>query len=80
MTHRVYKIDMDNSPHYDGGHSTDDKWHILAIGADDARILCSNLAIGAAGDVELISKTVERGGITCPDCLNYVKTMKAIKL
>jgi hypothetical protein len=26
------------------------------------------------------TKTVERGGISCPECLRYIKVMKAIKL
>lgn len=82
MVNHVYKIDPDNSPHYDFQPDSkhDVAWHLLAHGSDDVRLLCSYLAIGAAGDIEVIGKTTERGGITCKECLSFVKAMKKVKL
>lgn len=73
-----YRITTDR----DGSLEGDDLklWHVIASGGDTDRLLCSGLAMDAAGDIEVDVKLVVRGGITCPQCLSAIRDIKAIRL
>lgn len=64
----------------DDGKKGDNKFHVLTNYGDTTRVLCSGEAIDGSTEVNSISKEVERGGITCKDCLDIVKWFKQIKL
>jgi hypothetical protein len=51
-------------------------WH-LHLSLDQAEYTACGLA---ETEYDVRSKTVERGGITCPDCLEQIKFYKSIKL
>jgi hypothetical protein len=66
-----------------GGECDDaNVWHLSNPASTDcSRSLCSGQAYGF-GESEVVfeSKTVERGGITCPECLSAIKVLKSVKL
>lgn len=53
-------------------------WH-ASLSTDTLRTVCGD-ALDADGDFEYITKTVNKGGITCGDCLRIIKDIKAIRL
>ena len=54
------------------------KWCAIA-NFDCVRTICGFVMDGDSS-IEIESKTVNRGGITCADCLGRIKEIKAIKL
>ncbi len=57
---------------------TDQVW-CAVITTDCVRTVCGG-ALDCDTDFEWIERYVQRGGITCPVCLNYIKQHKVIKL
>lgn len=58
-------------------------WHIIdpAIGDGAARVLCSGEVFGhAEGRAVAETKTVRRGGITCPSCIERLRAYKSVRL
>ena len=51
-------------------------WHLDAMINDGEFTACGN----AIPDYDHISKQTDKGGITCPDCLEVIKYFKSIKL
>lgn len=76
MAHELVKILT-----YEGGEIVNKPlWHWIQC-IDARRSLCEGQAFGMGeSDVEYETKTVPRGGITCPKCLEMIKEFKAIKL
>ena len=66
----------------DGDTAENDFWHLSDPTSWDApRTLCDGQVFGdGESGIEYEAKLVKRGGITCPKCLESVKTMKAVKL
>jgi hypothetical protein len=61
------------------GHVNDPKWHAVVF-TDTVRTACG-VAVDSAGEcVEVLTKDVVRGGITCRYCLGTIEEYKAIKL
>ena len=58
----------------------DQVWCVTAFGGDTTRTLCTGEAIDGSSHVEVDTKTVKRGGITCEECLDAIKHYKAIRL
>lgn len=57
------------------------KWCVLLEAAGSAVTLCTGEVFGLGeGNAEAITKEVARGGITCEQCLQMVKYIKAIRL
>lgn len=81
--HDVFKMtvseDGENMPH-------GDLWHAGGSDGYAPTLLCTGEVfdehgtLDAEGFAKCISKTVKRGGITCPSCMNQIKSIKAIKL
>ena len=61
-------------------NTTDQTWCATAFGGNTTRTLCTGEAIDGSSDVEVETKTVKRGGITCEECLDAIKHYKAIRL
>ena len=79
MAHEVVKITVSD----DGDHvaSSDQVWCLVVTACGDAATFCTGEFFGShQGGAEAESKTVQRGGITCPDCLEKIAMIKAIKL
>jgi hypothetical protein len=75
--HRVVKITKDNW----GSKRLNPKWHLAVNDAATDRTLCDGEAFGYGDSAaEYEEKKVERGGITCEDCLAEIKWFKKIKL
>lgn len=56
-------------------------WHLVDITCGDPCSLCTQEYYGyGQSDVVYEEKTVSRGGITCPLCLERIKIMKGIRL
>jgi len=58
-------------------------WHVITHASGDLCLLCTGEFVdeGARNpDAVYRFKEVNRGGITCKNCLSHVKEMKAIKL
>lgn len=51
-------------------------WHLTTSQGDGGSTLCGQVYADYLRDI----KTMERGGITCPDCLSLLKELKSIKL
>jgi len=76
MAHTLVKILT-----FEGGDTVEDPVWCWVQNIDARRALCNGQAFGfAESGVEFKSKTVNRGGITCPYCLKYIKEFKEIKL
>lgn len=60
----------------------DTGWHLVSFGGDsDPSILCSGFVFGAGvSGMKFKLKEVNRGGITCAECLKIVKKYKSIRL
>jgi len=77
MTNYLVKLLTDD----DGTAYDDPKWHFVDIPGGGHATLCTGEYFGVGeSSCKFETKTVKRGGITCPDCLNQIKTIKAIKL
>ncbi len=76
-THEVIKIYV----HDDREKVKYPKWHLIQDWGDTPRILCDgSVFLMGDGDVKYDIKEVERGGITCPECLSILKHFKDIRL
>lgn len=51
-------------------------WHLCISQGDGESTACGQVY----AEYERDSKQMEKGGITCPDCLTLVRELKAIKL
>lgn len=77
MSHTLVKI----LTYDDGSKSVSNKWHWIEHQAATNRTLCEGVAFGIGdSDVKFVTKTVDKGGITCPACLSIIKQYKSIKL
>jgi hypothetical protein len=75
--HTLVKIVVND----DGDKVNEPKWHWIVDHFDSERILCTMEAFGfGESSAEYKIKTVNRGGITCSQCLQLIKEFKAIKL
>ena len=63
-----------------------DLWHEGGVSATGPSLLCSGEFFDmeggedSEGRAKCVSKSVKRGGITCPACLDIIHSIKAIKL
>ena len=66
----------------DDGETIDEPvWHLVHPEASDPATLCTMEYFGyGQSDVVYEEKTVMRGGITCPNCIDFVKALKSVKL
>lgn len=65
----------------DDGDAVDDSWHLVSEACASPCKLCTSEVYGyGEGKATFELKTVERGGITCEDCLTDIKILKAVKL
>jgi hypothetical protein len=61
-------------------------WHIGGISSEASSLFCTGEyfdqegSLDAEGYAKCRSKNVAKGGITCPECLEAVKTIQSIKL
>lgn len=77
MPHEVVKITIDD----DGEKVDEPKWHLVVIGEDAHQTLCTGEFYGeGVSNCVYKTKTVNRGGITCPECLDIIRVIKNIKL
>ncbi|CAM1341778.1 hypothetical protein [Tenacibaculum aestuarii] len=56
-------------------------WHYVKTTCGDSATLCDGeyFGFGASG-CEYETKSVKKGGITCPKCLDFIREIKSIKL
>lgn len=65
----------------DDGDLVNDDWHLISDTCTSPCKLCTGEVFGyGEGEATYITKTVERGGITCKQCLIDIKILKAVKL
>lgn len=80
MSHKIVKITVDD----DGVKipAKEQVWHFVTSSCAEDQALCTGeyLSWGGTTELECVIKEVERGGITCPDCLSLIKRFKEIKL
>lgn len=77
MSNQLVKIIFDD----DGEATNNDSWHLAVQPDGSPRTLCTGEVFGGGeGEAVYKTKSVERGGITCPKCLEIIKQFKAIKL
>ena len=77
MAHTVVKITVDDS----GSEKESPKWCLSIVSGGDPMAACTGEYYGMGqSDCEYKCKTVESGGINCPDCLALIRSYKAIKL
>lgn len=77
MRHTVVKLLIT----HDGEKVEKQKWHLAVTDCGDNNTLCTGEFYGCgAGIEEYKTKEVERGGVTCEDCLREIKYIKSIKL
>jgi len=56
-------------------------WHLVYHHGSGDQTLCEGEYFGGGeSGCEFETKEVKRGGITCPNCLEIIKNMKAVKL
>jgi len=51
-------------------------WHLVSTQGDGENTACGQVY----SDYDYISKSKEKGGVTCEDCLDTIKYFKSIKL
>ena len=74
--HTVVKITRDEN-----GEDPDRGWCLVSNSGGSAVAFCTGEAYGfGEGDAEGDVKTLKRGGITCPDCLEEIKIIKSVRL
>lgn len=62
------------------GEEQEPLWHFVTS-EDSERCFCDGQCFGhGEGAATFETKTVKRGGITCPRCLELIKLIKSIKL
>jgi len=75
-----FKTDIfgNKEEHGDGGISKADakSWHLITSQADGESTACGQVYADYGREI----KEVEKGGITCEDCLSLIREMKAVKL
>ena len=65
----------------DGDSIYDPKWCLSVEIAGASSALCSQQCYGIGNSpVHYETKAIKRGGITCPECLEKIREIKAIKL
>ena len=64
----------------DGVGIDNDHWHLYAPAVEVNRILCTGEAMDEDSEIVIKEKSVMRGGITCPKCLELIKTLKKVRL
>lgn len=65
----------------DGDITDDESWHLVSDSGGSSALLCNTHVFGyGEGEAKYVTKTVVRGGITCPDCLHHIRKMKEVKL
>jgi hypothetical protein len=63
------------------GSPVEPLWHLASFGGGSPVVLCDGQVFGyGEGDAVFEEKTMRRGGITCPCCIDHIKLMKAVKL
>jgi hypothetical protein len=65
----------------DGEKQNSPKWHLVTRYSDSPRAVCTGEVFGM-GESRAVykDKYSEKGGITCPKCLEIIKWYKSIKL
>ena len=65
----------------EGGESLHQGWHLVSPASPEPSTLCGGeyFGFGLSG-AEFDEKWVERGGVTCPACLEIIRAIKAVKL
>ena len=58
------------------GEDYQNSWHLVDP-SDGERVFCDGLAVDE--EIEGKFKTVNRGGITCVECLSKLKVIKAVR-
>lgn len=77
MTNTLIKISIDD----DGEVTGNEDWCLFYNSRQGSMALCTMEYVGIGESICVYeTKEVSRGGITCPDCLDYIKDIKAIKL
>ena len=77
MAHELVKILSDD----DGETVVNPKWHIVFTTDGTSRTLCSGEAFGfGESSATFETKIVQRGGIDCPKCMEWLRHFKSIKL
>lgn len=77
MAHNLVKLLTDD----DGVRIDNPKWHYPIGIADTNMLLCNGHVFGYGESIaEFKVKTVQRGGITCEQCLAMIKAFKKVKL
>ena len=77
MAHRVVKLLVGD----DYEPKEKPKWCLVIDSCGDKATLCTREYFGyGASRCEYEIKEVEKGGVTCPDCLKIIKSMKSIDL
>lgn len=67
--------------HDDGEPAENGNWHLVVVRAGSPMLLCNGVFFGyGEGGARADTKKVARGGITCPDCLDQIREIKAIRL
>lgn len=57
------------------------KWHLVHRFGEAERTVCSGEVFGEGeGSVVFEEKYTEKGGITCPKCIERIKWFKSVKL
>jgi hypothetical protein len=75
--HKIVKITANE----DGDPVEIPKWHLAVIMGGGWVVFCTNEVFGEGeGSAKYKEKSVKRGGITCKDCLGYIKEIKSVKL
>ena len=76
MPHNLVKFITDED-----GTPMEPLWHYPIALDGSNRAICNGLVFGEGeGSATFITKIVQRGGITCPQCLQIIKNYKRVKL
>lgn len=77
MAHLLVKIlfDEDGEP-YENKH-----WHYVVNTGGSNNALCTGEVFGyGEGNAKVKTKIVQKGGITCEECIAFIKLLKEVKL
>lgn len=77
MAHTLVKFFSDD----DGRDSDSSIWHLVTSVSGGACALCT-LEFFGEGESSVVYETKrrERGGISCPECMKQIRTIKSVKL
>lgn len=76
MAHNLVKLITD-----DDGEPMEPVWHFPYVAGGSNVALCNGVAFGSGqSSAKFKTKIVQRGGITCPQCLDMIKAFKKVKL